>query len=328
MDADILDAGASSLRFMTTAFEDPSACVLLHCASGVSRSVTMAIHYLMRTESMAFQAALDRIRAVHPAAAPNSGFLRQLQALEVRLLGRVSFEQRTESCVASLARTASTVAFARMQSWHRVPSVESVGWMSSSSYQPPPKGGWLTRIPSVVTAPPSPKATVAEALMASPTRVRINECVAAEMEEETTKEDDSTKDHDRDGKNSASTSMAVSEGSDTSDPEDTRTIYAACITTPPRMPSERSVSTVTSRTALDGCGEPGGGGKFERRNPVFLASVNADESVGWGCREGWNEGGGERVAGWGLKEVGGWRGFREWGWVGGRGGVINQRQMG
>jgi len=263
VDADIAGAGASSLRFMESSFEDPNACVLVHCASGVSRSVTIVIHYLMRKEGMAFQAALDRIRAVHPAALPNSGFLNQLEALEKRLTGRTSFGARTESCVAS-----SSVCISRVQSWARVASVENVGWMTRTSYQPQGKGGWMTRIPSVVTAPSAspprpPAATVVVASEASAvvgaegTEERVG---AEEVKKEVSdkndddkndddKNDDDKNDDDKnddskddDAKSNSSTSLAVSDGSDASEPEDTRCDYAVATVTSPRASAAESVS--------------------------------------------------------------------------------------
>lgn len=66
--------------------------VLVHCASGVSRSVSVVMAYLVcrawdyRTEEMtypfrSFDTALAHVRANRPAAMPNLGFVRQLQLL-------------------------------------------------------------------------------------------------------------------------------------------------------------------------------------------------------------------------------------------------------
>jgi hypothetical protein len=118
-----------------------SACVLVHCASGVSRSVAIVVHYLMRKRGVSSSKALQCIRAVHPAAQPNQGFLRQLEALELRLANRDASPPCGE-------RTAS--AFDRVSSWARVPSIEDVGWMTRASFPAPSstKGGLWSRTPS------------------------------------------------------------------------------------------------------------------------------------------------------------------------------------
>jgi protein-tyrosine phosphatase len=54
-------------------------------AGGVSRSSAVVVAYIMRTELMSLACALSYIRERHPAAAPNSGFIHQLMALEKRL---------------------------------------------------------------------------------------------------------------------------------------------------------------------------------------------------------------------------------------------------
>ena len=125
-----------------------SACVLVHCASGVSRSVALVMHYLMRTQGSSCKEALLHIRAVHPAAQPNPGFLSQLEALELKLAGRDD-AMRSKSCVGEAQ------PFERIGSWERAASCEDVGWMTRSSRSPyaasaAPKGGWWSRTPSAV----------------------------------------------------------------------------------------------------------------------------------------------------------------------------------
>ncbi len=84
-DVDISVPGARSWEFIESAFEDASSCVLVHCASGVSRAVTITTYYLMRKESIPCEAALQRIRYGHPAACPNGSFVAQLTALNSSL---------------------------------------------------------------------------------------------------------------------------------------------------------------------------------------------------------------------------------------------------
>uniref|UniRef100_A0A7S0DWI9 Protein-serine/threonine phosphatase n=1 Tax=Hanusia phi TaxID=3032 RepID=A0A7S0DWI9_9CRYP len=86
VDADLSKALHSSWDFFQEATNrSDDACVLVHCASGVSRSVAMVSYFLMRLEGISFYSSLERIRAKHPAAQPNMGFVHQLQALEHEL---------------------------------------------------------------------------------------------------------------------------------------------------------------------------------------------------------------------------------------------------
>lgn len=59
--------------------------VLVHCFAGRSRSVTVIVAYLMRTHHMSLSEAFELVRSKRPQAAPNQGFLLQLQNYESRL---------------------------------------------------------------------------------------------------------------------------------------------------------------------------------------------------------------------------------------------------
>ena len=52
--------------------------VLLHCATGSSRSGSVAVAYLMRYRGLSMSDALERARRVRPMIQPNPGFLEQL----------------------------------------------------------------------------------------------------------------------------------------------------------------------------------------------------------------------------------------------------------
>lgn len=56
--------------------------VLVHCASGVSRSVSAVCAYLMEYERISLEKAITVIREVRPIAKPNPGFWEQLSSYE------------------------------------------------------------------------------------------------------------------------------------------------------------------------------------------------------------------------------------------------------
>jgi hypothetical protein len=76
-------------RFFEEAFayiqKDPSTNTLVHCISGISRSATIVIAYLMRYKSMNMQDAWLFTRRMRSIVHPNSGFQRQLLEYEVEL---------------------------------------------------------------------------------------------------------------------------------------------------------------------------------------------------------------------------------------------------
>lgn len=56
--------------------------VLIHCLAGMSRSVTVAVAYIMSVTPLNWKEALKVVRAGRAVANPNSGFQRQLQDFE------------------------------------------------------------------------------------------------------------------------------------------------------------------------------------------------------------------------------------------------------
>jgi protein-tyrosine phosphatase len=56
--------------------------VLIHCRAGKSRSVSIAVAYLMHKKHLPWRKALDFIRTTRSYADPNKGFIRQLAMLE------------------------------------------------------------------------------------------------------------------------------------------------------------------------------------------------------------------------------------------------------
>jgi len=63
----------------------PDEHVLVHCEVGVSRSATLAIAHVMRSESRRFYEAFVSVRERRPQILPNIGFASRLQRLEHEL---------------------------------------------------------------------------------------------------------------------------------------------------------------------------------------------------------------------------------------------------
>lgn len=89
-EANLLSSLPAAVGFITAALEGGggSARVLVHCAQGVSRSAAVAAAYLMAASAGAAgggpggldpDAALAALRRACPAAAPNAGFVAQLE---------------------------------------------------------------------------------------------------------------------------------------------------------------------------------------------------------------------------------------------------------
>lgn len=68
----------------------PEAKLFVHCEVGVSRSATLVIALLMKTENLSFIDTLRRVRAERFKVLPNIGFASQLQRLEDELKNTVT----------------------------------------------------------------------------------------------------------------------------------------------------------------------------------------------------------------------------------------------
>ncbi len=83
MDQDIAVTFSQLFDFAAAATaSDPEAKLFVHCEVGVSRSATLVIALLMKTEGMCFFDALSRVRSKRIQVLPNIGFASQLQRLE------------------------------------------------------------------------------------------------------------------------------------------------------------------------------------------------------------------------------------------------------
>mmetsp|Transcript_4438 Transcript_4438/g.8017 ORF Transcript_4438/g.8017 Transcript_4438/m.8017 type:complete len:270 (-) Transcript_4438:179-988(-) len=60
----------------------PSCGVLIHCASGVSRSVSVCVAYLIARGGLSYEEALEAVKVNREQACPNLGFQQQLKILE------------------------------------------------------------------------------------------------------------------------------------------------------------------------------------------------------------------------------------------------------
>lgn len=76
--------------------------VLVHCAAGVSRSSTIVIGYLMRTEKWDLQKTFRLVKGKRPCVSPNTGFFTQLENYEKKLFGKNSTPTKPESRSRSL----------------------------------------------------------------------------------------------------------------------------------------------------------------------------------------------------------------------------------
>ncbi|XP_071948146.1 dual specificity protein phosphatase 19-like [Antedon mediterranea] len=57
-------------------------CTLVHCNAGVSRSCTVILAYLIRTEGVDVKQELSKLRTLRPSLRPNDGFMKQLDILQ------------------------------------------------------------------------------------------------------------------------------------------------------------------------------------------------------------------------------------------------------
>lgn len=52
--------------------------VMVHCYAGVSRSASIVIYFLMKSQKVGLQKALEQLKSVRPIINPNHGFMHQL----------------------------------------------------------------------------------------------------------------------------------------------------------------------------------------------------------------------------------------------------------
>ncbi|XP_034933976.1 dual specificity protein phosphatase 15 [Chelonus insularis] len=86
--------------------------VLIHCLAGMSRSVTVAVAYIMSTTNLSWKEALKVVRVGRAVANPNVGFQQQLQDFESSRLAEE--RRRLRERFPSLALTASDAELCRV----------------------------------------------------------------------------------------------------------------------------------------------------------------------------------------------------------------------
>jgi len=79
--ANILEVLPDCINFIKTAIGEHGS-VLVHCASGVSRSVTVCVAFMMIESNFTVGDALRSVRSARKFANPNLGFKKQLELLE------------------------------------------------------------------------------------------------------------------------------------------------------------------------------------------------------------------------------------------------------
>jgi len=77
-EVDILEHLPTTSDQIRDALADGASGVLVHCASGKSRSASVLIAYLMRHERLAYTVAFQQVKDARPVIAPNTGFVKQL----------------------------------------------------------------------------------------------------------------------------------------------------------------------------------------------------------------------------------------------------------
>ena len=72
--------------------------ILVHCHKGISRSASIVMGYLMKTNELTLSEALEHLRGLRPVVCPNEAFLRQLAMFEESLLSTRGVEVSQDSC--------------------------------------------------------------------------------------------------------------------------------------------------------------------------------------------------------------------------------------
>lgn len=80
-EADLLSFFDECSDFITTGLQNKQT-VVVHCLEGMSRSVTVVLAHLMKSDQLSVDEAVAFMKKIYPKANPNVGFLEQLQLYE------------------------------------------------------------------------------------------------------------------------------------------------------------------------------------------------------------------------------------------------------
>ena len=101
-DVPILRIAQQAHEFMDAAFTEGRSRVLVHCEAGISRSSTIVISYLMKTNKMTLKEAYDWVIARKPNIGPNQGFFGDLLRFERNLEKKGKFYVGTGKAIPSI----------------------------------------------------------------------------------------------------------------------------------------------------------------------------------------------------------------------------------
>ncbi|KAL2633412.1 hypothetical protein R1flu_004891 [Riccia fluitans] len=90
-DEDITRFFEDACTFIDTV-EKAEGIVLVHCFEGKSRSAAVILAYLMKRKGQTLLQAWALLKAIHPRALPNDGFMKSLVQLDLKLHGKVSMD--------------------------------------------------------------------------------------------------------------------------------------------------------------------------------------------------------------------------------------------
>jgi predicted protein tyrosine phosphatase len=84
LDENISNYFSEAFDYIETALNNKK-IVLVHCGSGISRSPTIIISYLMKKYQLRFEESYNYVFMKHPSTYPNENFIRQLKEYELQL---------------------------------------------------------------------------------------------------------------------------------------------------------------------------------------------------------------------------------------------------
>ncbi|KAF0556690.1 dual specificity protein phosphatase 19 [Gigaspora margarita] len=93
-------------EFIQSVLDQEDSNILVHCHQGVSRSASVVIAYIMRSQQLSFEDAFKLVKGKRSAIRPNAGFLKQLKTFESTIL--VSSESNGDNSIRIIEKTTTT----------------------------------------------------------------------------------------------------------------------------------------------------------------------------------------------------------------------------